>query len=292
MPLSIFQIASTFSLLSPALSAPAFPRQLSNGTTLSPSDVDANASQAAGGASTTLINGLLAAVVKLPGIGMSVGALSDLTTAFTADLAQTLGVDTTVSQATCAETMVIFARGTTEAGNVGLFAGPPFFQALRDTMGAGAVSVQGVAYGATVEGFLQGGDPAGSATMASLVQATAQECPGAALVMAGYSQGGQLVHNAAAMLPEPTRAMISSVVIFGDPGRPAPGRELGDGELTRTDNGQPVSGIDAARTMVICHPGDNICAGGDVILLPHLTYADAAVAAAAFVASRSRRAGR
>ncbi|PBP17513.1 cutinase [Diplocarpon rosae] len=267
MPLSIFQIASTFSLLSPALSAPAFPRQLSNGTALSPSDVHANASQAAGGASTTLINGLLAAVVKLPGIGMSVGALSDLTTAFTADLAQTLGVDTTVSQAACAETMVIFARGTTEAGN-------------------------GVAYGATVEGFLQGGDPAGSATMASLVQATAQECPGAALVMAGYSQGGQLVHNAAAMLPEPTRAMISSVVIFGDPGRPAPGRELGDGELTRTDNGQPVSGIDAARTMVICHPGDNICAGGDVILLPHLTYADAAVAAAAFVASRSRRAGR
>ncbi|PBP15993.1 cutinase [Diplocarpon rosae] len=276
MSLSIFQIASIFSLLSPALSAPVFPRQLNNGTAaLSPSAGDANAAPVSGGASTQLINGLLAAVVKLPGIGMSVGALSDLTTAFTADLAQTLGVATTVSQPACAEMMVIFARGTTEAGNVGLFAGPPFFQALEDMMGAGAVGVQGVAYGATVEGFLQGGDPTGSATMASMVQATAQECPRAALVLAGYSQGGQLVHKAAQMLPESTQARVSSVVIFGDP-----------------DRGQPVSGIEAARTMVICHPGDNICDGGDVILLPHLTYADSAITAAAFVASKARRARR
>jgi len=36
--------------------------------------------------------------------------------------------------------------------------------------------------------------------------------------MSGYSQGGQLVHNAAKLLPVSTMAKVSSVVIFGDPG--------------------------------------------------------------------------
>jgi cutinase len=45
-----------------------------------------------------------------------------------------------------------------------------------------------------------------------------------------------------------------SVVIFGDP-----------------DNGKAVGNIPAAKTKVICHTGDNICQGGDLILTPHLT---------------------
>lgn len=36
--------------------------------------------------------------------------------------------------------------------------------------------------------------------------------------MSGYSQGGQLVHNAAKILPASTMAKVNSVVIFGDPG--------------------------------------------------------------------------
>lgn len=56
-------------------------------------------------------------------------------------------------------------------------------------------------------------------------------------------------------------------VIFGDP-----------------DNGQAVQGVSAANTMVICHTGDNICQGGDLILAPHLTYGMNAAQAATFVA--------
>jgi len=52
---------------------------------------------------------------------------------------------------------------------------------------------------------------------AAMIQGTAQNCPNAKIVMSGYSQGGQLVHNAAAMLPAATMAKVSSVVIFGDP---------------------------------------------------------------------------
>jgi len=51
-----------------------------------------------------------------------------------------------------------------------------------------------------------------------MVQAALKTCPTTKLVMSGYSQGGQLVHNAAAQLPAATMAQVSSVVIFGDPG--------------------------------------------------------------------------
>lgn len=83
--------------------------------------------------------------------------------------------------------------------------------------------------------------------------------------MSGYSQGGQLVHNAADILGATAMAKISSVVIFGDP-----------------DDGQAVTGANG-KTKVVCHDGDNICAGGDLILVPHLTYSEDAGDAASFV---------
>jgi cutinase len=83
-----------------------------------------------------------------------------------------------------------------------------------------------------------------------------------------YSQGGQLVHNAASMLTADQSAFVKSAVIFGDP-----------------NNGKPVGKVGAANTKVICHNGDLICAGQAVILAPHLTYGRDADTAAAFVMS-------
>ncbi|KAE9380672.1 carbohydrate esterase family 5 protein [Stipitochalara longipes BDJ] len=168
----------------------------------------------------------------------------------------------------CAAMTVIFARGTTETGNVGTLAGPPFFNALEAKVGAGNVAVQGVDYPADIPGFLAGGDAGGSKKMASLVAQAMSQCPSSKIVMAGYSQGGQLVHNAAKMMTAAQTNAVSSVVIFGDP-----------------DNGKAVGNVPAAKTKVICHTGDNICQGGDLILTPHLTYSTNAGEAAAFVAS-------
>lgn len=105
---------------------------------------------------------------------------------------------------------------------------------------------------------------------ANFVNQVFQACPNTQVVMAGYSQGGQIVHNAAKLLSAQTMAKVSSVVIFGDP-----------------DNGQAVTGVSAAKTLVICHEGDNICQQGDVILLPHLTYAENAAQAASFVVANA-----
>jgi cutinase len=86
----------------------------------------------------------------------------------------------------CKAMTVIFARGTTETGNVGTIAGPPFFSALKAQVGANNVAVQGVDYPADIPGFLAGGDANGSKKMASLVGQAMKACPDSQIVMAGY----------------------------------------------------------------------------------------------------------
>jgi cutinase len=49
----------------------------------------------------------------------------------------------------CTDVTIVFARGTTESGNVGTVAGPPLFKSLRAKIGANRVTVQGTIYPAT-----------------------------------------------------------------------------------------------------------------------------------------------
>ncbi|KAL0564033.1 hypothetical protein V5O48_018021 [Marasmius crinis-equi] len=172
-------------------------------------------------------------------------------------------------QTNCADVMVFFARGTTEAAPIGSVVGPPLRTALAAALGGRSLSFTGVDYPATVAGFLEGGDPQGSRTMAQDLTNAANACPNARLVSSGYSQGGQLVHNSAAMLSSAVSSRIAAVVIFGDP-----------------DDGEAVAGISSSRVDVICHAGDNICEHGTLVLPPHLTYGQDTPAAASFIASR------
>lgn len=117
-------------------------------------------------------------------------------------------------------------------------------------------------------------------------------CPSSKIVVSGYSQGGQLVHNAAKLLPAATMEAVSSVVIFGDPGLCSslawiiqpPTRSSTD---FQTDSSQSVENTDSNKTLVICHQGDDICQFGDYVLLDHLTYAQDADKAADFVVSKA-----
>ena len=86
----------------------------------------------------------------------------------------------------CKAMTVLFARGTTELGNMGSIAGPPFVSAVGAMMG-GNIAVQGIEYPADVPGFLVGGDAGGSKLMAQMVGQVRAKCPDTKLVMAGYS---------------------------------------------------------------------------------------------------------
>ncbi|KAF5374194.1 hypothetical protein D9758_004593 [Tetrapyrgos nigripes] len=184
--------------------------------------------------------------------------------------ASALPTTTLEERQACADVIVVFARGTTEPSPIGTIVGPPLQSALQAALaGRGmSLSFQGVNYPASIAGFLEGGDPQGSATMAADLTNAANSCPNAKIISSGYSQGGQLVHNSAQQLSSTVKSRINAVVIFGDP-----------------DNGEAVSGISSSRVDVICHIGDDICAHGDEILLPHLTYGQDTPAAAQFIVS-------
>jgi len=172
----------------------------------------------------------------------------------------------------CRDVTVIYARGTTQAGNVGEAnsEGPTFFNALASRLGGTSrLAIQGVTYPANVFGFLAGGDAAGATTMFNLINQAASRCPATKIVVSGYSQGAQLVHTATQRLSAANAARVSAVVTFGD-----------------ADRDESFGLVAASKVLIICHEGDNICDNGIIITPEHRNYEIDAPAAAAFVAAR------
>ncbi|KAL8948207.1 MAG: hypothetical protein Q9222_005582 [Ikaeria aurantiellina] len=171
--------------------------------------------------------------------------------------------------ALCRPVTVIFARGTTEPGNVGTLTGPPFFNALDLAIGTQNVGVQGVPYPASIGGYLAGGDAGGSTNLASLTKQAASQCPDTQIVLSGYSQGAQLVHNGAAQLTGDVVARVTAVVLFGDP-----------------FDGRPFPNIDASKVKTFCFEKDLICKDTVIVDGYHLAYSVDAGPAAQFVKSK------
>lgn len=113
------------------------------------------------------INSFLALVASLFPFSGLISDISSLLIAAEDALAALTGTSTTQNglSGSCKAVTVIWARGTTEPGNVGVLVGPPFFNALKSRIGGGNVAIQGVPYNADVEGFLEGGSPGAENTM-------------------------------------------------------------------------------------------------------------------------------
>lgn len=158
-----------------------------------------------------------------------------------------------IIDATCKPVTLLFAKGTTEDGSMGALVGPPLAQALGLAIGADNLAVQGVDYDASVEGFLTGGDPRGSKTMAGLVAMRKSNCANTTLIVAGYDQGAQLLRNAVTLLDDDEKAFVKAAVLLGDP-----------------MNGESFAGLTNVKS--ICHKRDSICAGGKIVDESHLTY--------------------
>ena len=67
-------------------------------------------------------------------------------------------------------------------------------------------------FSANIFGYLAGGDRQGSRNFAQMADKAAAQCPDSQLVLAGYSQGAQLVHNGAAQMKRETAAHVRAVV--------------------------------------------------------------------------------
>src|SRR3954471_16734486 len=82
----------------------------------------------------------------LPAIDGTIEAVTGVLTVFEKLLAVLTGEQTSYNDlsGSCKAYTVIFARGTTEPGNVGILVGPPFFDALKEKLGSSNVAIQGV----------------------------------------------------------------------------------------------------------------------------------------------------
>jgi cutinase len=157
-------------------------------------------------------------------------------------------------------------------GNVGTLTGPPFFAALASYLNTTSaatstanLAIQGVIYPADIPAFFLGGSLIGTYVLSSLINSTISRCPSTKMVVSGYSQGAQIVHNSLSSLPSNITDRISSVVLFGDP-----------------KNGTAIQGVASEKVMTFCHAGDDICKGGDVVAMAHLNYSQNAMEAAGF----------
>lgn len=167
----------------------------------------------------------------------------------------------------CKPITMIFAKGTGENGNVGdgNSPGPALIAQIRKIHGAENIAVQGVAYDADVKGYLLGGDAEGSERFLNLTNQASVKCPDTRIVLGGYSQGAQVMHNAAENFSPEVTSRVDAAVVFGDPKKT-----------------QPIGSIPSEKVMSICHDGDIICnyVGATA---PHLTYSQDAPQAASFV---------
>lgn len=107
------------------------------------------------------LNQFLRLISTLPQGAAALDIVGRLLTPIQQGLADAVDIDTTqddlTKSASCADVTVVFARGTTEPGNVGLVTGPPFFDALKEQLGNKSLAFQGVKYPATFAGFNKNG---------------------------------------------------------------------------------------------------------------------------------------
>ncbi|KAK0651017.1 cutinase-domain-containing protein [Cercophora newfieldiana] len=165
----------------------------------------------------------------------------------------------------CPAVIFIFARGSTESGNLGTL-GPKTADVLEATYGASNVWIQGVggAYTASLlDNVLPDGTTQAAITeMKNLFSLANSRCPSAKIVAGGYSQGAALTAAAIRDSSATIREQIKGVVLFG--------------YTKNLQNAGRIPNYPANRLTVYCAVGDAVCTGTLLVLPAHLTYGDEA----------------
>ncbi|KAM0344775.1 hypothetical protein ACHAPU_007149 [Fusarium lateritium] len=164
----------------------------------------------------------------------------------------------------CPPVIFIFARGSTESGNLGTL-GPRVATALESRYGTG-VWIQGVggAYRATLgdNALPRGTSTAAIREMIALFNLASTKCPSAKIVSGGYSQGAALAAASIEDLTSAVRAKVVGTILFG--------------YTKNLQNLGRIPNYPAERTKVFCNVGDLVCTGSLVVAAPHLAYQSAA----------------
>ncbi|OTB09853.1 carbohydrate esterase family 5 protein [Daldinia sp. EC12] len=174
----------------------------------------------------------------------------------------------------CRDVIFIFARGSTQDGNIGDDPGPQTIDQLKAVLGADAVAAQGVDYPALlIDNLRKGGcDPEDADNMRALITQAATQCPSSKLVVSGYSQGAALVHRSIESASAAVKNRIYAAVTYGD--------------TQKEQDGGKIPNFDASKTLILCHDGDKVCEGTLIVTDAHHEYHDLAPEAVDFIASK------
>ncbi|KAI1127217.1 cutinase [Nemania abortiva] len=174
----------------------------------------------------------------------------------------------------CRPVIFLYARGSTQDGNVGSSPGPQTIDQLKAKLGASTVAAQGLEYPASLLDNLrpEGCDPDDAANFRDLITKAATQCPTSKLVLSGYSQGAALVHAASKLLTAAVANKVAAAVTYGD--------------THKKQDGGVIPGISASRTLILCHDGDLVCEGTLIVTDAHHDYDDLAPTAVNFIASK------
>lgn len=177
-------------------------------------------------------------------------------------------------QGGCRPVIFLYARGSTQDGNVGSSPGPQTIDQLKAALGSSSVAAQGLDYPASLLDNLrsEGCDPDDADNFSALITKAATDCPSSKLVISGYSQGAALVHAAARRLGASALQKVAAAVTFGD--------------TRKQQDGGAVPNIDASRTLILCHDGDRVCDGTLIITDAHHDYEDLSPTAVSFIAGK------
>jgi len=161
-------------------------------------------------------------------------------------------------QGTCTPYILLYARGTTESGDLGMTVGPSLAAGLR---GDKNWSVRGInsrdGYAADLGGIYCIGMTGGMACKDILNKMSAQ-CPNSKFVTSGYSQGAMVARICVAFADESARAKVAGILTYGDP-----------------FNGATVKGFPSDKIKINCNPTDGVCKGDFAIGAGHLSYSTA-----------------
>ncbi|KAG8672566.1 separase/separin [Fusarium poae] len=161
----------------------------------------------------------------------------------------------------CPGVIFVFARGSTELGNLGTL-GPRVASKLESKYGRNGVWIQGVG-GAYTAGVGENALPRGTTTaaireMVGHFNDANQKCPNAVIVAGGYSQGAALAAAAVTDVDPAIREKIAGTVLFG--------------YTKNLQNRGKIPSYPEDRTKVFCNAGDLVCTGTLIVAGPHLLY--------------------
>jgi len=181
-----------------------------------------------------------------------------------------------LSVGSCRDIIFIFARGSTEIGNLGGSVGPPTCNGLKREYGSSRVACQGVGgpYDATLgANLLPEGTTSGAYNEAIRLFALANtKCPGSTVVAGGYSQGAAVMVASIRRLSSTIQNQIAGVVLYGN-------------TRNAQENGN-IPNFPNEKVETICALTDGVCYGTLTVTAGHLSYGDDVDDAVDFLSDR------